>query len=115
MIKDLHKEGIAMPVKKWHEGVSCIVPMCPLCAVDDPDEFHQKLMEDRWRAVSGGYCHDDQIYVDAKAGKIDDGYHGANSGNGSLCLRLVRIEDIHALLCVGNHVLHTHLLMHAFL
>jgi hypothetical protein len=38
---------IAMPVKKWHVGVSCIVPTCPLYAVDDPDEFHQKLMEDR--------------------------------------------------------------------
>jgi hypothetical protein len=70
-------------------------------------------MEARWRTVSDGYCHDDQIHVDAKAGKIDDGYHGANSGNESLCLRVVHVEDIHALLCVGSHVMHMHLLDHA--
>jgi hypothetical protein len=35
------------------------------------------------------------------------------TGNGSLCLRLVRIENIHALLRVGNHVAHMHLLYHA--
>jgi hypothetical protein len=84
MIEDLLKEGIAMPVKKWHVGVSCIIPSCPLCVVDDPDEFHQKLTEDRWRAVSGGYGCDYQIHVDAKAGNINNGYHSANSGNGSL-------------------------------
>jgi hypothetical protein len=72
MIEDFLEEGIAMPVKKWHVGVGCIIPSCPLCAVDDPDEFHQKLMEDRGRAVSGGYWCDDQIHVDKKAGKIDD-------------------------------------------
>jgi hypothetical protein len=70
MIEDLLKKGIAMPVKKWHVGMSCIVPSCPHCAVDDPDQFHQKLMEDRWRAISGGYCRDDQIHVDAKAEKL---------------------------------------------
>jgi hypothetical protein len=43
MIEYLLKEGIAMPVKKWHVGVSCIIPSCPLCAVDVPDEFHQKI------------------------------------------------------------------------
>jgi hypothetical protein len=59
MIEDLLEEGIAMPVKKWHVGMSCIVPSYPLCAVDDPDEFHQKLTEDRLRAVSGGYGRDD--------------------------------------------------------
>jgi hypothetical protein len=61
MIKDLLKKVISMPVKKWHVGISCIIPSCPLCVIDDPDEFHQKLTEDRWRAVSGGYGHDDQI------------------------------------------------------
>ena len=75
-----------MPVKKWHVGVSCIIPLCLFCAVDDPDEFHHKLMEDGWRTVSSGYCHDDQIHVDPKAEKVDDGYHGANSGDESLCL-----------------------------
>jgi hypothetical protein len=59
MIEDLLEEEIAMPVKKWHVGVSFIIPSCLLCAVDDLHEFHQKLMEDRWRAVSGGYCCDD--------------------------------------------------------
>jgi hypothetical protein len=113
MIEDLLKKGTVMPVKKWHVGMSCIVPTIPLCAVDDPDEFHQKLTEDRWRAVSGGYCRDDEIHVDAKAGNIDDGYHGADSGNGSLCLSLVHIKDIHALFCVSDHVLHMHLLDHA--
>ncbi len=100
-------------VKTWYAGMSCIVPTCPLCAIEDPDKLYQKLTKDRWRAVSGGYCHDDWIHVDAKARKIDDGYHGAKSGNGSLCLRLVHVEDIHALLCVSDHVLHTHLLDHA--
>jgi hypothetical protein len=59
-------------------GVSCIIPLCPLCVIDDPDEFHPKLMEDRWRAVSGGYGRDDRIHFEAKAGKINNGYHGAN-------------------------------------
>jgi hypothetical protein len=59
MIEDLIKEGIAMQVKKWHVGLSCIIPLCPLYVVDYPDEFHQKLTEDRWRAVSGGCGHDD--------------------------------------------------------
>jgi hypothetical protein len=59
MIEDPPEEGIAVPLKKWHVGVSCIIPSCPLCAFDDPDELHQNLMEDRWRTVSGGYCHDD--------------------------------------------------------
>ncbi len=53
------EEGIAVPVKKWHVGVSSIVPLCPLCAVDDADELHQKLMEDEWRTVSSGNRHDD--------------------------------------------------------
>ncbi len=113
MIEDPLEEGIAMPVKKWHVGISCIIPSCPLCTVDDPDEIHQKLMEDMWRAVSSGYFPDDQIHVDAKAEKIGNGYHGANSGNGSLCLGLVHVKHIHALLCVGNHGMHTHLLNHA--
>ncbi len=73
MIGDLLGKGIAMPVKKWHVGVSCIIPLCPLCVVDDLDEFHQKITEDKWRAVSGGYGRDDQIHVDAKAGKNKDG------------------------------------------
>jgi hypothetical protein len=113
MIEDLLKEGIAMPVKTWHVGVSCIMPSCPICDVDHPDKFHQKLMEDRWRAVSGGYGHDDRIHVDAKAGKIYNGHHGANSGDGILCLGLVCIKYIHALFCVGDHVLHMLLLNHA--
>jgi hypothetical protein len=113
MIEDPLKEGIAVPVKKWHVGMSCIVPSCPLFAVDDPDELHQKLMKDGWRTVNSGYCHDDQIHLDTKAGKINDGYHGGNSGDGSLCLRLVRIKNIHALLPVSNHDTHTHLLDHA--
>jgi hypothetical protein len=74
MIENLLKEGIVMPVKTWHVGMSRIIPLCPLCVIDDPDEFHQKLTEDRWRAVSGGYGHDDRIHVDAKDGKINDGY-----------------------------------------
>jgi hypothetical protein len=110
MVENPLKEGIAVPVKKWCVDMSCIVPSCPLCAVDDPDELHQKLMEDGWRTVSSGYCHDDQIHVDTNAGKVDNGYHGANSGDGSLCLRLVQIKNIHTLLRVGNHVMHTHLL-----
>ncbi len=109
MVKDPLEERIAVPVKNWHVDVRCIVPSCPLCAVDDPDELHQKLTEDGWRTVSSGYCCDDQIHVDTKAGKIDDRYHGANAGDGSLCLRLVCIKNIHALLHVGNHVTHTHL------
>ncbi len=59
MVEDPFKEGIAVPTKKWHVDMSCIVPSCPLCAVDDPDELHQKLTEDRWRTVSSGYHHDD--------------------------------------------------------
>ncbi len=58
MIEDPLEEGIAVPVKKWHVGMSCIVPSCPLCAVDDPDELPQKLTEDGWRAVSNGYHRD---------------------------------------------------------
>jgi hypothetical protein len=46
MVEDPLKEGIALPVKKWHVDVSYIVPLCLLCAVDDPDELHQKLTED---------------------------------------------------------------------
>ncbi len=114
MIQDPLKEGIAVPVKKWHMGMSCMIPLCPLCAVDDPDELHQKLTENRWRTVSSSYCRDDQIHVNAKAKKIDNGYHVANLVNGSLCLGLVCIKDIHALLCVGNHVTHMHLLDHAW-
>jgi hypothetical protein len=113
MIEELLEKGIAMPVKKWHVGMSCIIPSCPLCVVNDPDEFHQKLMEDRLRAVSGGYGRDDRIHVDAKARKINDGYHGANLGNESFCLGLACIEDIHALFCVGDHVSHMLLLDHA--
>jgi hypothetical protein len=113
MVEDPLKEGMAVPVKKWHVDVSCIIPSCPLCAVDDPDELHQKLTEDGWRTISSGYCHDDQIHVDTKAGKIDNGYLGANLDDGSLCLGLVHIKNIHDLLCVGNHVTHTHLLDHA--
>jgi hypothetical protein len=113
MIEDLLKEGIAMPVKKWHVGLSCFIPLFPLHVVNDPDEFHQKLMEDRWRAVSGGYGHDDKIHVDAKARKVDNGYHGANSGDGSLCLGLVCVKDIYALFCVGDDVSHMLLLDHA--
>ncbi len=81
MVEDPLEERIAVPVKKWHVDVSCIVPLCPLCAVDDPNELHQKLTKDRWRTVSGGYHHDDQIHVDTKAGEVDNGYHGANLGN----------------------------------
>jgi hypothetical protein len=113
MVEDHLKEGIGVPVKKRHVDVSCIVPSCPLCAVDDPDKLHQKLLEDGWKTVSSGYHCDDQIHVDTKAEKIDDQYHGAKSGNGSPCLRLVHIKNIHALLHVSNHVTHTHLLDHA--
>ena len=109
-IEDLLEEGIAMPVKKWHLGVSCIIPLCLLCAVDDPDELHHILMEDGWRAVGGGYPCDDQIYVDAKAGKINNGYHGANVGDGSLCLGLVHVEDIHVLDSEELHTLSSELL-----
>ncbi len=114
MIEDLLKEGIAMPVKKWHVGMSCIIPLCPLHVVNNPDEFCQILTEDRPRAVSGGYGHDERIHVDAKARKINDGYHGANLGSGSLCLGLVCIKDIHALFCVGDHSSHMLLLDHAY-
>ena len=114
MVEDPLKEGIAVLVKKWQVDRSCIIPLCPLCAGDDPDELHQKLTEDGWRIIiCSGYCHEDQIHVDIKAGKIKDGYHGANSGDGSLCLRLVHVENIHALLRVGDHVTHMHLLDYA--
>ncbi len=113
MIEDLLEEGIAVPVKKWHVEVSCIEPLCPLCAVDDLDELYQKLTEDGWRTVSSGYCHDDQIHVHTKAGKVDNRYHGADLSDGSLCLRLVHVKNIHALLHVGNHVTHTYLLDNA--
>jgi hypothetical protein len=113
MIEDPLKEGIAVPVKKWHVGVTCIVPLCPLCAVDDPDELHQKLTENGWRTVSSGYRRDAQIHADTKAGKSVNGYHVANSSNGSLRLRLVHVKNIDALLRVGDHVMHMHLLDHA--
>jgi hypothetical protein len=115
MVEDPLKEGIAVPVKMWHADVdvSCIIPSCPLCAVDDPNELHQKLTEDGWRTVSSGYHRDDQTHVDTKAGKVNDGYHGADLGDRSLCHRLLRIKNNHALLRVSNHVMHMHLLDHA--
>ena len=80
MVEDPLKEGIAVPVKNWHVDMSCIVQLCPLCAADDPDELCEKLMEDGWRTVSSGYCHDDQIDVNTKARKVNNEYHGANLG-----------------------------------
>jgi hypothetical protein len=59
MIEDPLEEGLAVPVKKWHVGVRCIVLLFPLCTVDDPDELHQKLTEDGWRTVSSDYHRDD--------------------------------------------------------
>jgi hypothetical protein len=75
--------------------------------------FIKNSTEDGWRIVSSDYCRDDRIHVDTKAGEINNGYHGANSGDRSLCLRLVCVKNIHALLHVDNHVMHTHLLNHA--
>jgi hypothetical protein len=40
MIEDPLEEGIAVPVKKGHVDMSCIVPLYPLCTIDDPDELH---------------------------------------------------------------------------
>ena len=71
MIEDPLEEVIAVPVKKWNVDVSCVVPSCPLCAVDDLDELHQKLMEDGLRTVSSGYCRDDRIHVDTKKLTMD--------------------------------------------
>ncbi len=112
----LSRLGIAVPVKKRHVDMSFIVPLCPLCAVDDPDELHQKLTEDGWRTVSSGYRHDDQIHVDTKTGKVNDGFHGANLAMKVFALDLctLRTSMLLSVLAIMSRICIC-LTMHAFL
>ncbi len=104
VVEDFLKKGVALPVYLMHICLSCIIPTSPLSVVDESDEFHKELVEDgRW-AVGGGDCCDNWIHVDTEAWEVEDGSNSANMGNGTLCLRLVHVKNIHALFGIGNHV-----------
>jgi hypothetical protein len=102
-----------MPVYLRHVHVSRVIPMSPLGVVDESDEFHQELTEDGQLAVGHGDCPDNQIHVDTVDQEVKDGSHSANTGNGSFCLGLVHLKNIHALFGIEYHVSETMLLNHA--
>ncbi len=107
MIENCLKERVAMPMYLRHVHLRPITPTSPLGVIDESDEFHQELMEDGQWAVGGGDGCDNQIHVNTKAQEVEDESHSADTSNGSFCLGLVYIKNIHALFGVGNHVSET--------
>jgi hypothetical protein len=93
--------------------VICIIPIIPLGVVDEFDEFHQELMEDGQRAVSGGNVCDNRVNVDAEAQEVENGCHHADASNRSFCLGLVHVKNSRALFGLGYHIPNAILLNHA--
>ena len=90
-----------------------VMPAYPFCVVGNPDKIRQELSQNGWRAICSGDGCNDGIHVNEEACKIDDQTHGTNSGDRCLGLRLMSIEDIHAILGLGDHILEALLLDHA--
>jgi hypothetical protein len=94
-----------MPMEAWHIFTILGEPVNPVAAVDDFDKRQQELAEEWLRALGRKHAHDDSVKIDAKAGEISHALHRANASNGSDCLHLVGIEDIHGTLGTSMQIL----------
>ncbi len=94
-----------MPMEAWHIFTILGKPVNPVAAVDNVDKRQQELAEEWLRALGRKHAHDNSIKIDAKAGEISHVLHRADASDGSDCLCLVGIGDIHGTLGTSMQVL----------
>jgi hypothetical protein len=85
-------------MEAWHISIILGKPVNPITAVDNFDEHQQELGIKWLRAFKRKYAHDNSVGIDAKASEISHILHRANASDGSDCLCLLGIEDIHGTL-----------------
>ncbi len=94
-----------MPIEAWRIFTILGKPVNPVAAVDDFDKRQQELAEEWLRALGRKHAHDNSVKIDAKAGEISHALHRANASDGSDCLCLVGIKDIHGTLGTSMQIL----------
>jgi hypothetical protein len=92
-------------MEAWHIFTILGKSVNPVAAVDDFHKQQQELVEEWLRALGRKHAHDDSVKIDAKAGEISHVLHRADASDGSDCLRLVGIGDIHGTLGTSMQIL----------
>jgi hypothetical protein len=85
-------------MEAWHISTILGEPVNPITAIDYFDKYQQEMTVKWLRVFKRKHAHDNSVGIDAKASEISHILHCANASDGSDCLHIVEVKDIHGTL-----------------